>query len=122
MSLIEDIKRDHEAGTRGPWFAERDAYEDHGFGWFISGDGYCRADIVGPIIHTEANAHRIARVPEMEAALMAADELAAEMDRLMPVIGEAIEARGLGTPYGIATANKARATLAAYRKAMGDAA
>ncbi|WP_201722307.1 hypothetical protein, partial [Sulfitobacter sp. HI0040] len=69
-----------------------------------------------------ANARRIARVPEMETALLAADELAAEMDRLMPVIAQTIEFHGLGTPYGIATANKARATLSAYRKAMGDAA
>lgn len=83
MSLIEDIRNDCEAGTPGPWHVGKDAEEGKGFGWFIGGGGYCRAQVVGPIIHTQANARRIARVPDMEARILsdavklkAAEELA----------------------------------------------
>lgn len=70
----EQIRKDREAGTPGPWHVGRYALQDIDRGWFVGGNGYCRAQIVGPATHIEANARRIARVPELEAAVLAANE------------------------------------------------
>ena len=74
MSMIDDIKRDREAGTQGPWFVR--TLEN--FGWnivqYIGGDKH-NISRVGKT-NSETDARRIARVPDMEAALLAADELA----------------------------------------------
>lgn len=71
MSLIDDIRKDREAGTPGPWVFDGVFIEDN------SASLVC--DLLSST-HTDqqlnANARRIARVPEMEAALIAADELA----------------------------------------------
>jgi hypothetical protein len=80
MSLIDDIKRDRENGTPGPWVAKWPVSPDHPFiesvcnfaekpsgdEYYMNVNGLCEAQ----------DARRIARVPEMEAALLAADELA----------------------------------------------
>lgn len=74
MSMIDDIKRDREAGTDGPWVVR--TLEN--FGWnichYLGGDKFdiFRIGKVGD----QANAHRIARVPDMEAALIIAEEMA----------------------------------------------
>lgn len=97
MSLIDDIKRDREAGTKGPWelrsfqsgtvqvmirewqdgkpdptrdgsmYGYHSAYMTmYNIGWQDEGAIYREK---------RANASRIARVPDMEAALLAAEEL-----------------------------------------------
>ena len=107
MSLIDDIKRDRENGTPGPWVAKWPVSPDHPFiesvcnfaekpsgdEYYMNVNGLCEAQ----------DARRIARVPEMEAALLAADELAAKVD-----------AFNAGRLFTIAPVLSA---LAAYRKA-----
>lgn len=93
--LIEQIKRDREAGTPGPWVAPYETYDN---GWTLdtgSQNSYvgigpaCESEDMPPVAITavemafgmddvlDANARRIARVPEMEARIMSdADEIA----------------------------------------------
>ena len=74
-NLIDDIKRDRETGTSGPWVAKKSAFEvfnvDHGsMKYEITADLTLIAALYSSDI--DANARRIARVPAMEAALLAA--------------------------------------------------
>lgn len=78
MTLIDKIKADMEAGTKGPWrFGRR-------YNSIVSDDNtghddsqsvglYC-GHLVCESVRKESNARRIARVPEMEAALLAAED------------------------------------------------
>lgn len=96
MSLIDDIKRDREAGTPGRWVSPYELYDN---GWELETGGEntyvgigpkCAGQSKPPVAITavesafgrdavvDANARRIARVPDMEAALLAADRLAYE--------------------------------------------
>ena len=77
--MIDAIKRDREAGTPGSWVAGKSAFEvfnaDHGSMNYEIASGYTLiaalySDDIGP------DARRIARIPQMEAALLAAVELA----------------------------------------------
>ncbi|MGR3524881.1 MAG: hypothetical protein ACU0CT_02640 [Paracoccaceae bacterium] len=54
---------------------------------------------------------------DIDALVAAADALADECNRIAPVIGEAIDALGMGDPHGVATSNKFRAVLTEYRAA-----
>lgn len=66
MTLIKQIKRDREAGTPGPWATD-----------WTGCDFWCGpCTVLGGSRQSETDARRIARVPDMEAALLAADELA----------------------------------------------
>ena len=117
MTLIDKIKADREAGTQGKWQAD---------GIFMENGNVVRIaipDINGvpqgtiaeafhdwqedriSLANAEANARRIARVPDMEAALLAADALGLAIDDVASVDNAGV----------VATA------LAAYRKAIGDA-
>ena len=148
MSLIDDIKRDREAGTRGPWawevsrvshtvelcggkgghdltvmsFARWGMRKAAPVFWFWKGntsDEPKRADKLavpepGREHHSDwfqridhPDARRIARVPDLEAALLAADELAREYETLLSEL-VVKEEYNLDQDY---------ATLAAYRKA-----
>ncbi|SLN74894.1 hypothetical protein ROJ8625_04122 [Roseivivax jejudonensis] len=81
MSLIDDIRKDREAGTPGPWSAFTDDNKPH-------------TNIVSPTPVTqcvfslngrhkrETDIRRIARVPDMEAALLAAEGLASCVESL----------------------------------------
>ena len=83
MSLIDDIKRDREAGTPGPWrVKDCDSMGDRCTHYYqeVWND---ETDILVTTEVTRAhndggrvNMRRIARVPDLEAALLAADELA----------------------------------------------
>lgn len=102
MTLLDQIKADREAGTPGPW-----AYEAHG-DTIQYGVGVCHAisdiemafplsghvdsdvmvtDPVCVEVNGQTNASRIARVPDMEAALLAAGEFAEAFD-LFDQIGD----------------------------------
>lgn len=77
--LIEQIKRDREAGTPGPWAAKKSAFEvfnvDHGeMKYEIAADFTLIAALYSSDI--DPDARRIARVPAMEEALLAAEKLA----------------------------------------------
>lgn len=80
MSLIDDICKDREAGTPGPWVVEEDIIANQVQGFpLILADTYMvvgTEGMYGDIDTDYANAKRIARVPDMEAALLAAEELA----------------------------------------------
>lgn len=57
------------------------------------------------------------RMTDMDHFIEAADALAGECNRIAPVIGEALDALGMGDPHGVATSNKFRVTLDRYRAA-----
>lgn len=146
MTLIEQIKRDREAGTPGPWAAKRKPNFNNGYIYvsvqpvnpdpatmrhmaMVGGDFHiCKMNHT-PVPekaakhHTEAR--RIARVPDMESALLAAEELAAMLENCLEVLTK--EDGRLccnGSECGCYGATKhqeaehyAKEALAAYRKA-----
>ena len=96
-NLIDDIKRDREAGTPGPWglLTDTGINSPHSSGLLFSawsprviddtkedGESWLamrtRTDPARYAMRSEthSNARRIARIPQMEAALLAAVELA----------------------------------------------
>jgi hypothetical protein len=106
MSLIDDIKRDREAGTPGPWSVVTTDGPDcrvlggfDVFGQCVSGTTWINPN--NDNVAAKANARRIARVPDMEAALIAAEELAQELETL----------------HDAEFSGSLRRALAAYRKA-----
>lgn len=107
MSLIDDIRKDREAGTPGPWDRQGDHKYNTDFGVFSkNGRAVCSSGGYSDGKETtyeenKANARRIARVPDMEAALLAADELA--------------DAIAMSKPW-----DEIDACLTAYRKATGS--
>ena len=78
---IAALVEDREAGTQGPWRVRVNKRDDqYTCDVSICGDIFVLADLNGPqYVHQHANARRIARVPDMEAALIAQD---AELKRL----------------------------------------
>lgn len=76
MTLIDDIKRDREAGTPGPWetYSKDSGIRHH------TDPPFGHHDYIAVIVAANqrpfSDARRIARVPQMEAALLAAEELA----------------------------------------------
>lgn len=76
MSMIDDIKWDRDTGTPGRWLTPDYTCDDQFPGWYIVPES-CFGTVakLGPALDVDAN--RCARVPDMEAALLAADELAA---------------------------------------------
>lgn len=111
MSLIDDIKRDREAGTPGPWaIGKALKVSEDGFEYLsiVSGE---KQVVVGcgccgsPCGDCKVDPERIARVPDMEAALLAADRLA-----------EAVEAASVVLPANSAVSDVISA-LVAYQEA-----
>lgn len=110
-NLLDQIKADREAGTPGPW-----AWEG---GEMVCADGkvidhvsyegmwFARYDEA----EDAANARRIARVPDMEAALLAAGELADAAGVMMDQCDD-------GDGYTEAAAIRAANAIAAFRKAI----
>lgn len=94
MSLIDDIRKDREAGTPGEWSLEnrgpisirvitaKDGQVELADAW--SKDGDSGLDDLG----ADANARRIARVPDMEAALLAMTEAFTEAEYAMAELGD----------------------------------
>lgn len=119
MSMIEDIKRDREAGTPGPWTApSKPVFGDY-CGSYVphDWDGMGRLAVfhvtAGPE-HAAPNTRRIARVPDIEAALIAADDLANALDQERNMV-----CQDMGMQADCAA--RVDATLAAYRAATGAA-
>ena len=69
MSLIDDIKRDREAGTPGPWGTTSDERSVRGGPKYVS-EHICSMDHYRDerLEERAPNARRIARVPDLEAA------------------------------------------------------
>lgn len=127
MSLLDDIRKDRERPqvklmSMLEWRAKSDEPSP---GW---------VKVVGPCIPTQAptlatdlngvdfiarnaEARRIARVPQMEAALLAADELATDMMISIDNIRDAAKT----DPRWEGVADKLHARLTAYRTAIGEA-
>ena len=128
--MIDDIKRDREAGTQGPWSGHNMVHEEgramtpeeigeyvansvkmgaEGRFLFVSGKhadgGDCDVCHTGNGPRGMANTARIARVPDMEAALIAAEGLADALDTL----------------HDAEFSGQLRRALAAYRAATGAA-
>lgn len=55
--------------TPGPWHVGNDFEAGIGRGWFVSGSGFVRANMVGPVDACEANARLIAAAPDLLDAL-----------------------------------------------------
>jgi hypothetical protein len=111
MSLLDEIKRDREAGTPG-----RFAVKKRGHARVEAVGGMSVADCGGHRdntrdLHDEqiANANRCARVPDMEKALLAAERLAHTSDNLRIAIGMGWDLEGVLHEYDTA--------LAAFRAA-----
>lgn len=119
MNMIEQIKADREAGTAGPWCTDTEDQGGAGSDAYVSvGDGsqyVARIICYSPLtLHDrpyKENARRIARVPDMEAALIAADELVTAY-----AVYESRASQDLAEDW--ASMGKA---LVAYYAAIGDA-
>jgi len=127
MIDLDEMKRDMEAGTKGPWSFMRSTQKDvkltggsvHmvGFGdstpyAFVSG-----LDVDAPNEGT-SNARRIARVPDMEAAIIAQ---AATIEALRAREAKADELAEQCADLGGANIDAIRNALAAYRATGGAA-
>ena len=129
MSLLDDIRKDRDAGTQGPW---RVRYE----GGCTHLDMLSHPDMQSQMCDETyypwvpdnlTDWDRIARVPQMEAALLAADEL---NDAVMNLAAwqqydsssAAFRSATPPTPDGCTDDAKGRleAALTAYRNAIGD--
>lgn len=117
MSLIDDIKRDSEAGTRGPWFSlpQCGPRVETNFARVFAADDDLRyiADCRDSLnFHSktdnETNARRIARVPAMEAALLAAEDAMLWLEASLGCPNH---------PYDPDQREMAKQALSAYRKA-----
>lgn len=116
MNMIEQIKADREAGTPGPWSAFTDDTAPH-------------TNIVSPVPHTRCvfslagrdkrhpDIKRVCRVPDMEAALIAAEEMAGAADCIRH--WHDAMADGSGMVVSSEHVHKLREAVAAYRATIG---
>jgi len=77
--MIDDIKRDREAGTDGPWSKPLIKCAWLGGQKSLMSDNPHLMPYIISAIHdgtVDVDARRVARVPDMEAALIAAEEMA----------------------------------------------
>lgn len=79
MSMIDDIKRDREAGTQGSWSAFTDDTAPHTNIVSVVPYTSCVFSLAGRD-KRHPDIERLCRVPQMEAALIAAEELADAVD------------------------------------------
>lgn len=100
--LIAEIKRDREAGTRGPWVGSVDG--ENLLVQSIDQDPVCFVGKYnGPDM--KADTSRIARVPDLERIVLAAEELAEAALECHPYVEE------------LRCGDRMRDALAAYRAA-----
>lgn len=132
MSIIDDIKADREAGTGGDWVHDYETFDN---GWTLDTEGENTYTGIGPkcddqsktpiaIVAVEsawgldellnANARRIARVPQLEAIVLAADKVVeaalAEVDAFCV----------LEDSHQIATRRELEDALDQFREASND--
>ncbi len=92
MTLIDNILIDRALGTSGPW--QISGVEQHAGTWYgyaVGPEGYRITLVAYADEHdaSMADTRRIARIPEKEAALLVADELADAVTTLLEAtIGE----------------------------------
>lgn len=124
MTLIDDIKKDMAKGTPGPWDeslgyvhrnrallpAAPDQTRLEGESW-LDMRRRIQPQLDARNAECEANTRRIARVPEMEVALLAAEELARSATSALNAL-EHMEGKGNSR-----ASVDLRAALSAYREA-----
>jgi hypothetical protein len=135
MTLIEQIKADREAGTAGPWAKMHDhpdpavaaslarirSKDDRVWSGNEIALVFCCDYINDGRQEQEYNARRIARVPDMEEALLAADELADAIKAVIDLENNTSPSGGeVQADRIVRTQNECIAALAAYRKATGS--
>lgn len=129
MTLIDEIKRDREFGSPGDWTLEILTSSDpNGDEWetdveVLSASGtHIHSHDLGYSDETDArikaDTRRIARVPDMEAALMAADELAGAARHYRDFV---LEHNGTGEIVPIITepAHRLQKALKKFTNAIG---
>lgn len=118
MSMIDEIRRDREAGTPGPWrIMDADSIGDRCTYYYQEVWNEDTTILVTTEVTRahgdggKANIRRCARVPDMEAALLAAEYLATAAEKL----------HARDHPFTEHGMHKRRLenALAAYRKATG---
>ena len=132
MSLIDDIKRDREAGAEGPWHLH-DCKDWDGRATYHYQEVWTEdCDVIAAEVYRAhndggmANMSRIARIPDMEAALLAAEELAEKLDLCLevlpskdaPVCCSGYECSCNGVTEHQEAISDARTALAAFQKAV----
>lgn len=117
MTLIDDIKRDREAGTPGDW-SYVEAQSTDGQKWLGCGvvdeNGYEFLWLQNSPEYDIPDARRIARVPRMEAALLAAEEC----ERVLTAMANRVSLYSGG--HDDKLVNDAEEALDAFRKALGE--
>lgn len=114
------LEADRAAGKKGPWFIDRSFeigprsdHDDQSFGMILG----C-ADAFGE--KKEANARRIARVPDLEAYALRARRIEAAADELARVMNDPNQSDGKSGRYHY-NWDRVDAAIAAYQAAKGDA-
>ena len=124
MNLADEIRKDREAGTPGHFDASDPGdYGDYdGNCVVLLGDDRRRVVVLGGDAEAVADARRFARVPDMEAVLLAAEELADAANKYQSSMRSYIN---IGSPQNaersLCDEAHLHAALTAYRKATGAA-
>jgi hypothetical protein len=128
MSIFDDIKKDRETGTPGLFrtgdrHSDNSVYSQDGETLVANTHGSQRNfDRDQQLAEQDANARRIARVPQLEAIALAAEELAGHFENLLDCLGflcghdYELEGFGISEKDGL----EIRKALADYRKAVED--
>ncbi len=117
---MTDLRKLLDEATKGPWIERWD--EDGGA--FVTGNGYTRAHMVGPLAERRLNARLIAMAPDLAAALLKAEEALEDISRQKKTdeLETEYEAECADFEAGFDTCvDVARATLTEIRKFTGAA-
>ena len=112
---IEKMKADMDAGTPGPWFAEFEEEDD--FEGVPISDGSSGAPIANVPVDfndredREANARRIARVPQLEAEVLRLREALRPFSQRYDDLDDMTKLRAIGTNIDMDALRAARAAL-----------
>lgn len=109
MTLIDDIKRDREAGTPGDW----QCLEEGVNSWSITPECNSLRFVADELCNVH-DARRIARVPRMEAALLAAEEC----ERVLTAMANRVSLYSGG--HDDKLVNDAEEAITAFRKTLGE--
>jgi len=132
MSIFDDIKSDLENGTPGPWrwrdednislsnVFSAECSQNYGFlDWTTSIDGpnFRFPTMDSTQVDPQANARRIARLPDLERIALAAKELAETLHDCMEETVNYMDINCLGDPEKQHNVKRGRAALKAFREA-----
>jgi len=132
MSIIDDIKNDRESGTPGPWvtpYDDHDCYVDTPGESHYTFIGKNSAPLAAAIVHSafaedkrlDANARRIARVPQLENIALAAHEFEQAMLQVLAFRAQCAHGSTNLTSLALAM-NRAEVALTDFREACREGA